>query len=179
MMIDGLVDGHFNRDWFRDRNLYVLLHRHGHRLFHMVVHLFFYFVRYWFFNRDGDGLDDGHGDGLRHMHVDGIGLWHGYRDGLGDGHGHRVWNRHTDVLVDRNRNWFVDFYCVGDVVAASVAAFLMASVTARKSGIYGRKSAKECYAYLKESVITDYTRRETLADNLQKTSLYTGLGLCK
>jgi hypothetical protein len=36
-------------------------------------------------------------------------------------------------------------------VAASVAAFVMASVTARVSGIYGRKSAKECYAYLEKT----------------------------
>ena len=146
-MVDGLVDGHLNGHWFWNGDLHVLLHWDWHWLFHVVVYLFFYLEWYWLLDGNGDGLDDGDSDGLRYMDVDGIRLWYWYCYWFGNWYWYCMRNRDADLFDYGYWYRFVDFYSMREIVAT----FVMASVTARISSIYGRQSAKECYAYLEQN----------------------------
>jgi hypothetical protein len=112
MMIDGLVDGHFNRDGLGYGDLDVLLDWHWYWFFHVVVHLFLHLERYRFLDGDSDGLDHRNGNGLWHVHVDGVGLWHRDRYRLGDWYWNRMGDGYADVLVNWNGYRFVDFHGV-------------------------------------------------------------------
>lgn len=145
MMIDDFVDWHFDWYWFGNMDWNVFFHWYRYWFLHMVGHLFLHLVWYWFLNGDGDGLHHWHGHRLGDVNVDGIGLWHWY----GHWFWYWYWNGmgywYADVLVNWNWYWLGDLDCMGYFVTAtmsnftatSVAAFIMATVTARKAAIYG------------------------------------------
>lgn len=149
MMVDHLVHWHLDRHWLGDLNWHVLLHWYWHGLFNVVGNFLLHLVRYWFLHRDSDGLDNGDSNWVWYLYVDRIGLWDWHCYWFWNWDGNCVWNWDSLVLVHGNGYVLGDLHGVGDVVAASI----MASVTAREAGIYGRDSAQERYIHLEEETL--------------------------
>lgn len=135
MMINNLVDGHFNWYGLGDPDGYVFLDWYWYWFLNVVWNFLFYLVRNRFLNWNGDGLDHWYSNWLRYFHVNGIGLgyWNSYR--FGYWYWDCVWNRDGFVSIYWNWDVFGDLHSMRDVMASAVVT--IASFVTALDSIYG------------------------------------------